>query len=166
MSSLWVSQYEGLVEWLLIDLTAFGGQVHRFVNSSTDRTRSEPTPDFFGAVDWQGETWMALPFETASWRRGEKNEKPKIVLPDYESQFSTELRARDNAPGAPIERYQTIGLGMPIGTDRYRLAKVQTVAGFKVTLELANITSVFSSRVPAFVMMRDDYPGLGSALQR
>lgn len=166
MSNLFVSQHEGLVEWQLIDLTKFGGTEFRFVNSSLDRTLAVPSPDFFGTIDWQGETWTALPFQTASWRRGEKADSPKIELPDLEGLFSLTLDNCQNAPGAPVVRYQSIGLGAPISTERYMIKKVQSVVGFKVTLELTNVLDAFNSELPAYKMKREHYPGLGPALLR
>ena len=166
MSNLFVSQYEGLVEWVLVDLTKFGGPIFRFVNSSLDRTRSTPSADFFGSIDWQGATWTGLPFETASWRRGEQADKPKVVLPDLDGLFTETLDQFDNAPGAPVVRYQSIGLGMPFTPERYLLSNVQSVAGFKVTLQLSNVLDAAEVEIPSFVMTRKHYPGLGAALLR
>lgn len=165
MTNLYVSQYEGWVEWVLIDFTAFGGQPIRIVNSSLEATRETPSPDFFGTIEWQGEDWRAVPFESASWRRGEKTDKPKIVLPDLESYVSTLFDTYDGAPGIPITRYKSLGLGAPMTPERYLLAKHQSIPGFKVTLELADVLDNNTS-VPSYRMKRADYPGLGPAIQR
>lgn len=161
--NLYVSQYEGWVEWVVIDFTPYGGPVYRIVNSSLPG--SEPTGAFFGNVAWQGESWTAVPLESASWKRGEKTDKPKILIPDVESLISTTFDTYDGAPGISITRYKSLGLGVPLSTERYQLAKHQSVPGFKVTLELTNVLDT-SSRVPSYRMKREHYPGLGPAIQR
>ncbi len=161
--NLYVSQYEGLVEWVVIDFTPYGGQQYRIVNSSLPD--SEPVGAFFGNVSWQGESWTAVPLESASWRKGEKSDKPRIVIPDVESLISTTFDTYDGAPGIQITRYKSLGLGVPLSTERYTLAKHQSVPGFKVTLELTHVLDTNTS-VPSYRMKRADYPGLGPAIQR
>jgi len=161
------TSYFGLVEFLSIDLTRFGDQVYRFVNTPADVPGENPDDKL---VTWGGYTWKPLPFESSGWKRGgDKPERPKLNLPDYQGLMYVTLKNNRYGVGAPVNRYQvmdpTLGLAAPYTVESYQLASF-SATGLEVSLELATAMDLTNAQFLGFKMTRKFYPGLGSNLLR
>lgn len=163
-----LTSYDGSLELIEIDLTAWGDEKYRFVNSKIDETTYE-----FADLVWQGNTYVALPFQTAGWKRGgEGQERPKIECPDFDGLLDAKLDEYDGAAGAPITRYQVLAADVladdpnaPFGVDKFMLYSASG-DGMTLSLELATPMDYRKTRFPAFTMTRQHYPGLGKPLLR
>lgn len=169
MPNLNLPTFERLVEFYVLDLTAFGDIVHRFCNSTT---YAGELPEL-GYVTWNGEEYMPLPIVAAGFQRGGENlVRPSLDVPDFGGLLYTKLRQLNGAYGAPVTRYMALAAdienNVPFAafvTERY---VVNTVARDWPALQLSLATHVdFAKRkVPGVKMERNGYPGLGPAIQR
>jgi hypothetical protein len=74
MANLNKSTYDRLIEFVELDLTAFGDSVYRFVNTSTFATDD---PDL-GVVTFNTLTWTPMAFVTSGWQRGTHPVSPAL----------------------------------------------------------------------------------------
>lgn len=160
------TSFDGLTEFIKIDMTAVTGDVYRFVNATTF---SQDDPDL-ETMDWGGYSWKCLPYETSSWAvGGTEAARPRIVLPDVNGLIFVILRQNGGCVGCSVERYKVLGpkpTGVqPMTFDRY-LINTWTGTGKSVNLDLATHFDLAKSKLPGFKMTRKDFPGLGSALLR
>ena len=169
MPDLSKSAQEGLVEFFTLDTTVYGGGISRFCNSRWDGVSEIDRTE----VTWGGQAYISLPFESTGWKRGgDRPERPKIVVPDFDGVLFSMLRAMDGAPGAPIVRIQALAADVlannvngAISTESYLLNKVSGNAS-QLTLELSTMFDFGKTKFPSFICTRETRPGLGSALLR
>jgi len=163
------STYNGLIEFLSIDLSVFGDQAYYFCNSST----FESPYDGDNAITWRGRSWQCVPLTSDGWQRGGENlVRPKVTVPDFTGALFVKMRNLNHAAGAPVERIRALYADVQAGgtyggfqTEKYLLNSVAG-NGRVLTLELATIIDFQQSKTPSFIMSREFYPGLGSALIR
>jgi len=158
--------YDGLVEFIAIDMTALTGDVYRFVNTSNFNL-DDPDQE---TITWGGYTWKCLPFETSSWKLGgTEAARPRIVLPDVNGLIFVIMRQNGGCVGCAVERYKVLD-PKPTGTQPHRfeqyLINTWTGTGKSVNLDLATHFDLAKSKLPGYKMARKDFPGLGSALLR
>ena len=158
-----------LVEFLKIDLTAFGEQSYYFCNSSTFEG---DTPEQ-GIVTWDSQQWVPVPFVSSGWQDGGENlVRPTVDVPDVNGQLYVTLRLFNLASGAPVTRYQALYQDVvaqnpyaAFSEARYLLNSVSG-NGRSLSLELATHIDFQVAKIPRFKMTREHYPGLGSQLLR
>lgn len=169
MPNLNKSTFDRLIEFVELDLSVFGGDTVRWVNTSTFEADS---PEF-GVIRFNGFDWQPYPFVTSGWQRGGENlVQPSIEVPDFMSALAVTLAEYDDAPGAPVTRYQALADDViadnpqaAISVERYLLDTV-SADGQVLTLTLANQVDFRRAKFPGFKMTREHYPGLGSNLLR
>lgn len=169
MPNLNKSTFDRLVEFYSLDLTAFGDDIYRFVNTST----FEDDLPQNGMIRFSGEDWRPYAFVTSGWQRGGENlVQPTIEMPDFGSALAVTLAKYDDAPGAPVTRYLALAVDViadnpqaAFQTERYLLDSV-TSDGQVLTLALATHADFKRAKFPGFKMTREHYPGLGSNLLR
>jgi len=169
MPNLNKSTFDRLIEFYELDLTAFDDTVYRFVNTSSFDAE---TPEL-GVIEFNGFDWQPYPFVTSGWQRGGENlVQPKIEMPDFMSVLAVTLAQYDDAPGAPVVRYQALADDViannpqaAISVERYLLDTV-SADGQVLTLTLAKNVDFKRAKFPGFKMTREHYPGLGSNLLR
>lgn len=158
--------YNGLVEFIELDLSTVTGDIYRFVNT-TNMSLDDP---YLETIDWGGHSWKCLPYETSSWKvGGTEAPRPRIVLPDVNGLIFVIMRQNGGCLGCPVIRYKVLGPKstgtQPYTWDRY-LINTWTGTGKSVNLDLATHFDLAKSKLPGFKMTRKDFPGLGSALVR
>lgn len=169
MANLNKSTFDRLIEFIKLDLTAFGDDVYRFVNTSTFEGE---TPEL-STVNFIGEEWTPYPFVSSGFQRGGENlVQPSVDVPDFGGALAVTLAKYDDAPGAPVTRYQALAEDIignnpqgAIQTERYLLDSV-TSDGLVLSLTLATHLDFRRAKWPGFKMTREWYPGLGSQLLR
>lgn len=169
MTRLHSDTFNQLVEFVKLDLTAWGDQPYYFCNSSTFAGEA-PELAF---VTWDSQQWTPLPFTSSGWQDGGENlVRPSITIPDVNGQLYVTLRGYDLAAGAPVTRYQALYGDVVANTPyaafseaRYLLNSVSGT-GRQIDLELATHIDFQVAKIPRFKMTREHYPGLGSALLR
>uniref|UniRef100_B0T642 Bacteriophage protein n=1 Tax=Caulobacter sp. (strain K31) TaxID=366602 RepID=B0T642_CAUSK len=175
MANLNLLAYDGLLEFVLVDLSVWGKPIYRFVNSALERELTEETvPAFDEPISWGGHNWTPLPFESNGWKKSSDGDKngPSITVPDFQGVLFAQLSDIGGAPGAPIYRYQAFAQnvmtalpGAPFATESYVLKNIKS-DGRKLVLELATQMDFTGAKFPAFTMTRRHYPGLGAGLLR
>jgi len=169
MPNLNQSTFDRLIEFYSLDLTAFGDDVYRFVNTSSYQTDLPET----GTILFNGVRWTPYAFVTSGSQRGGENlVQPTIEMPDFGSALAVTLAKYDDAPGAPVTRYQTLAADViadnpqaAFSIERYLLDSVAS-DGQVLTLTLATHADFKRAKFPGFKMTREHYPGLGSNLLR
>lgn len=169
MANLNKSTFDRLIEFVQLDLTAFGDSVYRFVNTSTFEGE---TPEL-GVIQFNGAAWTPMPFVSSGWQRGGENlVQPSIDVPDFGGALAVTLSKYNDAPGAPLTRYQALAEDViannpqaAFQTERYLLDSVAS-DGLVLTLTLATHVDFRGSKFPNFKMTREHYFGLGSNLLR
>ena len=169
MPNLNKSTFDRLIEFYSLDLTAFGDDIYRFVNTST--YEADLPED--GEVTFNGVKWQPYAFVTSGWQRGGENlVQPTIEMPDFGSALAVTLSMYDDAPGAPVTRYLALADDViadnpqaAFQTERYLLDSVAS-DGQVLTLTLATHADFKRAKFPGFKMTREFYPGLGSNLLR
>lgn len=161
------------IEFVSIDLTPTGGQIHRFVNSVDPVTGSEIMPAG-KPFNYLGQQWIPIPFDAGGFVSGSEkvDVKPEIVFPDFEYYFGLLLEANDDGVGARIVHHlafldQVRGNLPPQKTNKFLLYAWTAVSGVKLVLELATFIDYNTEGTfPGIAMTRQDYPGLNSGLLR
>jgi len=169
MTQLNTTTFDGLIEFIELDLTGFGDAVYRYVNTSTFVAE---LPEF-GTIRFRGQDYQPYPFISSGFQRGGENlVQPSIMLPDFMGAMAVVLAQYDNAPGAPVTRYQALKADVISGnqqaafqTELYLLDSVSS-DGLQLELSLATHLDFKRAKFPGFKMTREFYPGLGSNLQR
>lgn len=169
MPQLNTSTFEGLIEFVTLDLTEYGDDIYRFVNTSSFEAE---TPEL-GFITFNGQDYTPFPFVSSGWQRGGENlVQPSIDIPDFMGALAVTLAKYDDAPGAPVTRYQALAKDVLSGnpqaafdTQRYLLDSVGS-DGLMLTLVLSTHADFKRGKFPSFKMTREHYPGLGSNLQR
>ncbi|WIA55203.1 hypothetical protein N6H05_19535 [Sphingobium sp. WTD-1] len=169
MSNLHKSTFNQLVEFLEIDLTAFGDQPYYFCNSST---YAGATP-VQGLVAWDNRQWVPVPFVSSGWQDGGENlVRPSISIPDVNGQLYVTLRQYEFATGAPVTRYQALYQDVVSGNPYAAFSEARYLLnsasgnGRQLDIELATHVDFQIAKIPSFKMTREHYPGLGSQLLR
>lgn len=169
MPQLNTLSFERMIEFVSIDLTPFGDQMRRFVNSTT----YEGALPQNGHVTWQDEQWLAIPFESGGYQRGGDNlVKPAIQIADYSGALFNTFRELDYANGAEVIKYRAFADDVESDddfasflTERYVLNRPRKSQGV-LELELATQIDFATIKFPSHTMQREEYPGLSSALLR
>lgn len=162
-------EFERLIEFVELDLTAFGDSVYRFVNSST--FEADLPED--GNVTWKGHSWQPLPFTCQGFQRGGENlVRPSITVPDFGGALYVKFLTLRGAYGAPLTRYMALAADVESGNPYAAFVEehyvVNSVGRGKLTVdvELATHVDFAKRKVPGVKMDRTRYPGLGSNLLR
>lgn len=161
--------FDGLIDFISVDLTPFGDEVRRFVNSSTYLAGS---PELSG-VTWQNVYWQPAAFQTGGYQRGGENlVRPAVSVPDFTGELYVILRSMNLGSGASVLRYRALWedvrtnvAGAAFSQEQYLLYNVARAQN-TLQLELATPVDAFQNKIPGFKMMREDYPGLNSAILR
>ncbi|OJY60925.1 MAG: hypothetical protein BGP16_00870 [Sphingobium sp. 66-54] len=169
MAELNTLTQERYIQFLSIDMTAFGGQMLRFVDTSTYATDLPET----GHVTFRGFTWLVFAFQTGGLARGGENlVRPAVQVMDATGELYAQLRVMRFGAGAPVTLYRAFAEDVianepssPFFPERYVLA-VPKKQGPRLELELATHLDFAQRKFPGYMMTRDDFPGLGSALLR
>ena len=169
MPNLNKTSFERLIEFVKVDLTPFGGDVYRYANTST----YEADIPELSNITWQGEQWLAIPFQTGGFARGGENlVRPAIQVADFTGELFVMLESYDFAPGAPVSVYYALADDVENNVPNalfqqhdYVLNKVAREQ-MVLELELAIHMDFAMTKVPGYVITREDAPGLGSALLR
>lgn len=171
MTQLNGSTWDGLVEFASLDLNQWGGSTLRYCNSKPLSDAGLDLPEL-GTVSFLGQVWQCYPFVTAGFQRGGENKaQPSIELPDFMGALAVRLAGFNNAPGAPVIRYQALAEDVisnnpqaAISKEEYLLDSV-TSGQLSLNLNLATHLDFSANKVPSFKMYREHYPGLGSNLR-
>jgi phage-related protein len=169
MPNLNRSTFDRLLEFIELDLTVEGDTIYRFVNSRAGENEVLE----LDTIEFNGHDWQPLAFVTSGWQRGGENlVQPTIDVPDFGSALAVTLAQYDDAPGAPVTRYQALADDVlannpqaAFSTERYLLDSVSS-DGQVLTLSLATHAEFKRAKFPGFKMTREFYPGLGSNLLR
>lgn len=169
MAELNSTEFNGLVEFLKIDLTTWGLGVLRYVNTNTFATDNPEA----NSVLWEAQTWLGYPFESGGYARGgETLVRPGIQIPDFTGQLYVAMRNANFCPGAAVTKYKAFKDDVVAGTpfaafqsEAYVLAGV-AFAGMVMELDLATQIDFAKRKIPGYLMLREDFPGLGSAILR
>jgi len=169
MPNLNLPTINGLIELVHFDTTQFGGQAYYYANSKMDDGQEIEQSSF----TFNGVTYITFPFLTEGYAAGgDEPPKPSITVPDFGGQLLTELRLMGGAPGAPITRYMVLAEDVAadnaagiFSEENYFLNRYMR-SNQMLTLELASPWDFAKTKLPSCRMMRDEYPGLGSALTR
>lgn len=173
MTNLHGTTLPSSLEFVSIDLTPTGGQIHRFVNSVDPLTGSEIMPAS-KPFNYLNQLWIPIPFDAGGFvAGGEKVDiRPEIVFPDFEFFFGLLLEANEDGVGAQIIHHlafldQVRGNLPPQKTNKFILYAWTAVGGVKLVLELATMFDYNQEGTfPGIAMVRQDFPGLNSGLQR
>ena len=163
MPDLNLPEWEGLVELLEIDLTAWDEGYIRLCNSKLSDTMTLGV----SVVTWEGDDYTVLPFTTTGWRSGGDGvERPRIEMADFASYYLNRLDSIDGATLAPMRRIQVLAADLVaqnssgvISIERYMVNKIRG-NGFKLLIELATDSDGPRSKFPGFPMTEEHYPGL------
>ena len=169
MPNLNLPTINGLLELVHVDFSQFGNSVFHYANSKLDDGLEIEQSSF----QFNGVTYIPVPFGTEGIAAGgDEPPKPTITSPDPNGQLLTELRLMGGAPGAPITRYMVLAEDVVadnaagiFSEENYFLNRYMRSKQM-LTLELASPWDFAKTKLPSCRMMRDDYPGLGSALTR
>lgn len=168
MTELNTLSYERYIQFLQVDLTAFSLPVYRFVDT-TDFSGSLPETS---TITHQGFSWTCYPFQVGGFQRGGENlVRPSVQLFDYTGELYATLRTARFGAGAPVTLFRAFaddviaGVNGPFMPERYVMVK-PSKTGATLDLELATHLDFATRKFPGFIMTREDYPGLGSAILR
>lgn len=169
-TNLSLSAYKGLIEFFTVDLTEIGGPVLNVCNSQLDR---ETLLDVPPSITWGSVTYIALPFDSAGWKRGgDRAERPEIAVPDPSRDMYLQLEQLGGATGCPVIRVQAMAKDVEannvngaISSEKYVLNSVGW-AKYQLKLGLATPFDFTGTKFPSFICTRETRPGLGSALLR
>lgn len=161
--------FERLIDFVSIDLTPWNLGIQRFTNTST----YEAGLPELSHIDWQGHTWLAIPFETGGIQRGGENlTTAALQVADFTGELYQLLRELNGAPGAVVKIHSAFGDDIEAGITNGAFRTVEYVLNrvsrqtMMLELELATHMDFANIKVPGFKQTREDYPGLGSALLR
>lgn len=166
----------GIVEFIELDFTSFGGELLRFCNSSL--TPGSP-------VTFLKKDWISLPFVSSGWKYDGTGNTPRpiIVVPDYNSVFLAYMTLYDDMLGALITRYVTtanivitrgteankiiestgqynMSSDLYLGPERWKLNAVSEYNGEYMKIELASIFDIRNKSIPSRRLYRNEFPGL------
>jgi lambda family phage minor tail protein L len=161
--------FERLVHLYELDLTAYGEETYRFI----DTTTFEADLPELGMVTWRGNDYQPYPITASGFQRGGENLiRPSIAVPDFSGAIYTILRTYEGGYGAPINRYTALAGDIednspfaPFIVEEYVINSVSRES-LAVGIQLATRVDFAKRKVPGIKMERIMYPGLGSAIQR
>lgn len=163
--------FEGRVELVSIDFTPWGSTVFRAINSSPFNAASGLPED--ATVTWLGNTWQCLPFQTGGFQAGGENQvRPQMQVADFTGVLYSTLRSLNFPTGAKVQHYVALAADVlsnnPFGIFQQQTYVINSIRrqDMALDLELATIFDWARSQVPGYMMTREDFPGLGSALLR
>jgi phage-related protein len=173
MTQLNTTTWDGYVQLITIDLTAYGDDVYGFIDSSPKAESDVTVLPQFALVEWSNQVYQPVPFSVSGSQRGGENlVRPRISLPDFGAAMYVTLAGHGLAPGAPVTRYQALAADIlandpnaPIQEEQYLLNSV-SFDGSALQLELATHLDYQRAKFPRHTMYRDEFPGLGSNLTR
>jgi lambda family phage minor tail protein L len=171
MTQLNTTRWDGLVEFVSLDLTPWAGSILRYCNSKPLSDQGLDLPEL-GTVRWNNQDWQCYPFTTGGWQRSSENKaQPSIEVPDFMGALAVRLAEIGNAPGAEVIRYQALAEDVISGNEQAAIARYEylldsvTSGQLSVNLNLATHLDFGGVKVPSFKMYREHYPGLGSNLR-
>lgn len=173
MTQLNTSTWDGYVQLLAVDLTAYGDEVYGFIDSSPKAESDVSVLPQLATIKWNGLEYQPVPFSASGSQRGGENlVRPRISLPDFGAGMYVTLAKYGMAPGAPVTRYQALAADIlandthaPFAEEQYLLNSV-SFDGMALQLELATHLDYQRAKFPRHIMYRDEFPGLGSNLTR
>lgn len=173
MTQLNASTWNGYVQLLTVDLTAYGDDLYCFIDSSPKAESDVSVLPELATVPWNGRVYQPVPFSVSGSQRGGENlVRPRISLPDFGAAMYITLSKYGMAPGAPVTRYQALAADIlandpkaPFQEEQYLLNSV-SFDGTAIQLELATHVDYQRAKFPRHIMYRDEFPGLGSNLAR
>lgn len=173
MTQLNTTTWDGYVQLITVDLTAYGDDKYGFIDSSPKDESDVSVLPQLAFVKWAGQDFQPVPFSVSGSQRGGENLiRPRISLPDFGAAMYVTLAKYGMAPGAPVTRYQALAADIlandpnaPFQEEQYLLNSV-AFDGMAIQLELATHLDYQRAKFPRHVMYRDEFPGLGSNLAR
>ena len=157
---------ERYIQFLAIDMSVLGGDVYRFVDSSTFTN-----PTGVETVSFDGFSWTCFPFQIGGYQRGGENlVRPAIQVFDYTGEMYATMRTKKYGKGSPVTLYRAFAddiaagiAGSPFPPEQYILYNVSK-QGPTLEIQLATQIDFAALKFPGFNMTRFDFPGLGSQL--
>lgn len=186
MADLSLPEWDGLLERVVFDFRAFGGQLRGFVNSARDWVMTydsngdptgieEPTDtliaEFIRIDDFDN---AVVPFKTSGWiKGGDTIARPTIQIADPNAVLFNQIRAmKKGANLAPVIHSRLLAEdvdadnGQVVGNPHHYMINKVSHSGIILTIELGTHGDVGRTKFPPYPMTEQDFPGLRNRYDR
>lgn len=149
--------YGTILELLEVDASAMGGSIHRIVNSRTDA----------GAVTFEGMIFTPVPFKSEGWAWDSTGSPPRptVTVADVDGLLLYATMAAQDYVGVPVRRWLTttelLSTGTYRGPEIWQVLRKMEADGSYLKFELGTVFDASTAQIPARVMIKADFPGLG-----